>query len=78
MRFRRKDLEIEAVRYTGKNATRIIRFMGCPDDANAFDETIHTLEGQMHISPGDWVVRGVQGEFYSVKPDIFKQTYERC
>lgn len=30
----------------------------------------------MHVSPGDWVIRGVQGEFYPCKPDIFEATYE--
>lgn len=38
--------------------------------------TILTLEGEMNASPGDWIIRGVQGEFYPCKPDIFEQTYE--
>lgn len=37
---------------------------------------IHTLEGVITASPGDWVIRGVQGEFYPCKPDIFEATYE--
>jgi len=37
---------------------------------------IKTLEGEMHVSEGDFVICGVQGEFYPCKPDIFKQTYE--
>jgi hypothetical protein len=37
---------------------------------------IDTLEGEMLASPGDWVIRGVQGEFYPCKPDIFAETYE--
>jgi hypothetical protein len=37
---------------------------------------VHTLEGVMHVSDGDWLVKGVQGEFYPVKPDIFAATYE--
>ncbi len=37
---------------------------------------ITTLEGKMRAKPGDWVIRGVQGEFYPCKPDIFEQTYE--
>lgn len=43
-----------------------------------FDEhlIIHTLEGTMHASIGDWIIRGVQGEFYPCKPDIFAATYE--
>lgn len=37
---------------------------------------IFTLEGQMRCDRGDWIIRGVKGEFYPCKPDIFKQTYE--
>lgn len=37
---------------------------------------IHTLEGDMAVNPGDYVIRGVQGEFYPCKPDIFEATYE--
>ena len=37
---------------------------------------IVTLEGQMRADPGDWVIRGVKGEFYPCKPDIFEATYE--
>ena len=38
--------------------------------------TIETLEGRMAASPGDWVIRGVQGEFYPCRGDIFSLTYE--
>ena len=37
---------------------------------------ITTLEGVMHASPGDWIIKGVKGEFYPCKPDIFEATYE--
>jgi hypothetical protein len=37
---------------------------------------IHTLEGVMFASPGDWIITGVQGEKYPCKPDIFAATYE--
>ncbi|MGH3953680.1 MAG: hypothetical protein ACRDTI_06555 [Mycobacterium sp.] len=37
---------------------------------------VQTLEGDMRISPADWIIRGVAGEFYLCKPDIFEQTYE--
>ena len=37
---------------------------------------IRTLEGEMHADFDDWIIRGVQGEFYPCKPDIFEQTYE--
>ena len=38
---------------------------------------IHTLEGPHLVSPGDWIIKGVKGEFYSCKPDIFEATYDR-
>ncbi|ROZ49407.1 hypothetical protein EEB13_05655 [Rhodococcus sp. WS3] len=43
-----------------------------------YDEKIYinTLEGPITASPNDWVIRGVQGEFYPCKPDIFTQTYD--
>ena len=37
---------------------------------------IDTLEGKMFASPSDWIIKGVQGEFYPCKPDIFEATYE--
>lgn len=37
---------------------------------------IHTLEGDVHASPGDWIITGVAGEKYPCKPDIFAETYE--
>ncbi len=41
-----------------------------------FGIAIETLEGVMVAAPGDWIIRGVQGEFYPCKPDIFAETYE--
>ena len=38
---------------------------------------IKTLEGVMRVEPGDWIIRGVKGELYPCKPDIFEQTYEQ-
>lgn len=38
--------------------------------------SIHTLEGEMFAQPGDWIIRGVKGELYPCKPDIFDATYE--
>lgn len=43
---------------------------------NAGDLYIKTLEGDMHVTVGDYVIQGVQGEIYPCKPDIFEQTYE--
>lgn len=77
MKYRKKPIEIEAMQYLGDNATDIVKFMGAGSDAKAFDGTINTLEGKLHISKGDWIIRGVKGELYPCKPDIFEATYER-
>lgn len=45
-------------------------------DHSPFGLVIRTLEGEMRADPGDWIIRGVQGEFYPCKPDIFAETYE--
>lgn len=50
----------------------------CPGTSDAHHINIGTLEGDMTASPGDFVIRGVQGEFYPCKPDIFAQTYEEA
>jgi len=48
----------------------------CGGSENAGLISIPTLEGVMTASPGDWIIRGVKGEFYPCKPDIFEATYE--
>jgi hypothetical protein len=45
---------------------------------NGQDLLIHTLEGEMIVSPGDWIIRGLQGELYPCKPEIFAASYERA
>jgi hypothetical protein len=50
--------------------------MGCDDGPAGHTLAIDTLEGTMQSRAGDWIIRGVQGEFYPCKPDIFEQTYE--
>lgn len=45
-------------------------------DPETGDLMIRTLEGDMRATPGDWIIRGVQGEIYPCKPDIFEATYE--
>lgn len=75
-RYRKKPVVIEAVRYTGDNGQEIGRFVGEADRNSENQFLIHTLEGTMAADPGDWIIRGVQGEFYPCKPDIFAATYE--
>jgi hypothetical protein len=78
IKAQKKPIIVEAVEYTGNNGTEILRFM-FPDiekDATAFSETIKTLEGEMHCSKGDYIIKGMKGEFYPCKPDIFLATYD--
>lgn len=79
--FRKKPVEVEAVQWRGpQDCEEVFAFLGwthLDDDGVGHDEIIiPTLEGTMTVSPGDWVIRGVQGEFYPCKPDIFEATYE--
>ena len=74
MKFRKKPVVIEAEQFTD-NA--LLPFMGlgiCKYDGERW--YVDTLEGPLHISPGDWIIRGVKGEYYPCKPDIFVATYE--
>lgn len=83
MKFRKKPVIIEAIKFNGYNWRECYQFM---DNKIAnFDEpgfaiqetlTIDTLEGKMIASIGDWIIRGVNGEYYPCKPDIFDKTYE--
>lgn len=82
-KFRRKPVVMEAIQYTGgiMGFHAIHEFVGkalIPYilDPSKGDLGIETLEGVMNVSVGDWIVKGVKGEFWPVKPDIFAQTYE--
>lgn len=76
-KFRKKPVVIEAVQYLGDEATynEIIE-MGCPRIERENDWAIPTLEGEMTVSVGDYVIKGVKGEFYPCKPEIFQATYD--
>lgn len=84
-RFRKKPVEIEAVRFDQSNGSVVAKWCGGRNqfEAKASDPTdiaewidIPTLEGTMRANLGDWIIRGVAGEFYPCKPDIFDATYE--
>jgi hypothetical protein len=82
--YRKKPVVIEAFLYDGteESATDIAsieEFEGMLDfKSGSFGGLyINTLEGQMHVSPGDYVIKGIKGEFYPCKPDIFEATYEK-
>lgn len=85
MKYRKKPVIIEAIQFED-NSDRIIeihKFMGgdtirvnYEDKDNPYLK-IETLEGIMKASVGDYIIKGVNGEFYPCKPDIFEKTYER-
>ena len=78
-KYRKKPVEIEARQLTDAIASNREIAEWCGAESWTFDSTtlhIKTLEGIMKASPGDFIIKGVQGEFYPCKPDIFEQTYE--
>ena len=83
MKFRKLSVIIDAVKFTGRNRYAIEKFMKVDSIGYSVWEGglvklhISTLEGVHEVSPGDWVIRGVKGEYYACKPDIFKLTYEK-
>jgi len=77
MKFRKKPVVIEAIQWTGDNVEEIGEFLGMVHWATSGrNAVIPTLEGDMVASPNDWIIKGVKGEFYPCKPDIFAATYE--
>jgi hypothetical protein len=83
MKFRKKPIIIEAMQTDGtvKTANTIrewsndqLRDHWCGKGQVAF--SVQTLEGLMLASPGDWIIRGVRGEYYPCKPEIFAATYD--
>ena len=88
MKFRKKPVVIDAVQFSTDGdfplkdvmaftkdlgSARLVKF---GNDGNAIALVIETLEGDMTAIPGDWIIRGVKGEFYPCKPDIFAATYD--
>lgn len=84
MKYRKKPLVIEAVQFTkGSTSIRDIQrgfsltaSQLIPIKFKPSGVFIETLEGDMLVSDGDYIIKGVQGEFYPCKPDIFLATYE--
>lgn len=83
-RFRKKPVVIEAVQFTGQNGKEVCDFAGLEgvDVESAGGKHVRpfliipTLEGNHRADVGDWIIKGVAGEFYPCKPDIFAATYE--
>ena len=80
-KYRKLPVEIEALQSTWNNRSHVLDFINKDkniDISFGLDEfvMIETLEGTMKASIDDYIIRGVQGEFYPCKPDIFQATYE--
>lgn len=83
MKFRKKPVVIEASRFMGgfsydemcvewgESFAEVSEYNGIVNEIK-----IRTLEGTMIANIGDWIIKGVKGEFYPCKPDIFEKTYE--
>lgn len=92
LRFTKKPVTIEAIQWTGKNLREVITFTDGPPDTRSHHAgmaweayadlvardglKIYTLEGKMLANVGDWIIRGVKGEMYPCKDEIFRMTYE--
>lgn len=77
MKYQKKPVVVEAVQYDG-NLSSVKKFIDHKVDY-AFSKgnfNILTLEGRLHVSDGDYIIKGVHGELYPCKPDIFEETYE--
>ena len=77
-KYRKKPVVIEAVLWDGTNYEEICAFMkdDCPFGTPAQELIIHTLEGDYRESVGDFIIKGIAGEYYPCKPAIFAATYE--
>ena len=94
MKYQKKAVVIDAIQVKANNFDRICDFMGCTpeqvlnpmSDIDEFGDSrdpylgviIDTLEGKMQANIGDMIIKGVKGEFYPCKPDIFKATYDKA
>ena len=85
--YRKKPVVIEAIEYTKSNRKQAWQFCKPDMSQDTIDSLlmnpmmplfIETLEGTMEAKYGDYIIKGVNGEFYPCKPDIFAKTYEKA
>ncbi len=77
MKYRKKPIIVEAYQWDGET---IEDYMDCNPTNHPLlsnNVVLKTLEGNMLIKKGDWVIKGIKGEYYVCKPDIFEMTYEK-
>ena len=74
-KFRKRSFIIEAIQWTGENTKEVMEFAPTLITWRGL-LTLRTLEGFVYAHPGDWIIKGIKGEFYPCKPDIFDLSYE--
>jgi len=81
VKYRKKPVVIEAMKFTDETKDQVFNWVSCSCSSQFEDDSpilvISTLEGDMTARLGDYVIRGVKGEFYPCKPDIFEATYNK-
>lgn len=75
-KIKRKPVELECIQYKGNNVVELSEWIGVSLSTSPRGLFIQTLEGSMKVSIGDYIIKGIQGEFYPCKPDIFEKIYE--
>lgn len=87
-KYKKRPVIVEAIKWTGNNLQEVIDFAGRHKSAKdwpmeEFEKVVNeqglkifSLEGSMISEIGDFIIKGIKGEIYSCKPDIFKKTYE--
>lgn len=76
-KYRKKPIIVEAFQWDGKDLMLLNHFITGSLLVDANGVYVPTPEGDMQVSKGDYIIKGVNGEIYPCKPDIFEKTYER-
>lgn len=74
-KYVKKPVEIEAIQLSSDNQEEVHNFVGKSLTFNKYGAVVHTLEGEMSCNFGDYIIKGVKGEFYPCKKEIFEETY---
>ena len=81
--YRKRPVTVQAIRWDAENLFEVVDFLGndyggfiSNDDLAITRIVIETLEGPMQASRGDYIIRGIHGEHYACKPEIFESSYE--
>ena len=75
-KYKKKPVIVEAIKWTGTNLPECMAFAGSRLQYRDGELYCDTLEGKMLANVGDFIIKGVKGEFYPCKPDIFEATYD--